>query len=174
MAPTILFVGTYKNRKRGKLLMEIFAKQIRPAIPDAKLWMVCSDAPSPGVEVLGRLSDEELADRYRRAWVFCLPSTYEGFGVPYIEAMASGTPVVVSPNVGAREVLGDGHFGLIATDDELGRELISFLTEPEKRRRFANAGLAGSRRFSWPNVVAQYEQVYAEAPSARLTHRPRK
>ena len=90
--PTILFVGTYEHRKRGRLLMEVFADEVRPTMPDARLWMVCSDAPpAPGVEVLGRLTDEELAERYRRAWVFCLPSTYEGFGVPYIEAMASRT-----------------------------------------------------------------------------------
>ena len=120
-APTILFVGTYRNRKRGRMLMNTFASEIQPAIPDARLWMVCSDAPgAPGVEVLGRLSDEELADRYRRAWVFCLPSSYEGFGVPYIEAMASATAVVATPNVGAKEVLGNGQFGLLTRKHNSG------------------------------------------------------
>ena len=59
------------RKNAGKLLMDVFADQVRPTIPNAKLWMVCSDAPeAPGVErVLGRLSDEELADSYRRAWV---------------------------------------------------------------------------------------------------------
>ena len=107
--PTILFVGTYQNRKRGKLLMEAFGDTILPALPTAKLWMVCGDAPpAPNVAAFGRVPLEKLADLYRRAWVFCLPSSYEGFGVPYIEAMASGTPVVATPNVGAVEVLGDG------------------------------------------------------------------
>ena len=88
--PTILFVGTYQNRKRGKMLMDIFRTQIRPAMADAQLWMVCNDAPiEPGVSVLGLVPLEQLAELYRRAWVFCLPSSYEGFGVPYIEAMAS-------------------------------------------------------------------------------------
>ncbi len=107
--PTILFVGTYDSRKRGRLLVETFTNYVRPRIPDAQLWMVCTDAPaSAGVSVLGRIDDAELADRYRRAWVFCLPSTYEGFGVPYIEALLSGTAVVATSNQGSREVLEEG------------------------------------------------------------------
>src|SRR5690606_8068981 len=75
--PTVLFVGTYERRKRGRLLVEQFHQHVLPKLPEARLWMVCQDAPAaPGVEVLGRLSDDELADRYRRAWVFCLPSSY--------------------------------------------------------------------------------------------------
>ena len=65
--------------------------------------MVTQDAPADpgaGITVLGRLDDEELAREYRAAWVFCLPSSYEGFGIPYAEAMASGTPVVATPNPG--------------------------------------------------------------------------
>ena len=89
--------------------------------------MVTQDAPAdvgPGVEVLGRLDDEALAEAYRRAWVFCLPSDYEGFGIPYAEALASGTPVVATPNVGARYVLDDGRAGVIVDLPELGRALV--------------------------------------------------
>jgi glycosyltransferase involved in cell wall biosynthesis len=160
--PTILFVGTYEQRKRGKMLMEVFEREVRPTIPEAKLWMVCSDAPeSPGVEVLGRLSDEALADRYRRAWLFCLPSTYEGFGVPYIEAMASGTPVVATPNAGALEVLGNGRYGTICPDAELGRRLSGLLSDGPLRETQAAEGLKRARSYSWPSVVAAYEQIYA-------------
>jgi glycosyltransferase involved in cell wall biosynthesis len=161
--PTILFVGTYGQRKRGKLLMDVFAHQIRPEVPDARLWMVCTDAPSaPGVEVLGRLSDAELADRYRRAWAFCLPSTYEGFGVPYIEALASGTPVVATPNPGAIEVLDNGRYGRIVAEAQLGTELTSLLTDERARKTLATAGNARAKRFTWPQVVAKYERVYRE------------
>lgn len=52
--------------------------------------------PDDGVRVLGKVSLERLTEFYRRAWLFCLPSSYEGFGVPYIEAMASGTAVVAT------------------------------------------------------------------------------
>ncbi len=161
--PTILFVGTYRNRKRGKFLVETFQTQIRAAIPDAQLWMVCSDAPpAAGVQVLGRLSDAELADRYRHAWVFCLPSTYEGFGVPYIEALAAGTPVVASPNVGAREVLDEGRFGVLADDALLGAELIALLRDPDRRDRLAVAGEERAQDYAWPIVVKQYETIYRE------------
>src|SRR5581483_8941283 len=123
-------VGTYKNRKRGHLLMEAFTRQIRPAVPEAELWMVCSDAPAaPGVTVHGRVSEKELAELYSRAWVFCLPSSYEGFGVPYIEAMASGTPVVATPNPGSLEVLDGGRCGVIVDPDELGDALIALLRD---------------------------------------------
>jgi glycosyltransferase involved in cell wall biosynthesis len=161
--PTLLFVGTYQNRKRGKLLMEIFARDILPKIPTAKMWMVCSDAPAaPNVEVLGRLSTPELADRFRRAWVFCLPSTYEGFGVPYIEAMASGTPVVASPNVGAKEVLANGKFGIVATDNDLGPAIANLLSSEFERTRYRELGLQRAKEFEWNYIMAQYEKLYEE------------
>ena len=119
--PTILFVGTYGNRKRGHLLAEAFTRIIRPALPTARLWMVCGDAPAAaGIDVLGHVPLEQLTTLYRRAWVFCLPSSYEGFGVPYVEAMASGTPVVATPNVGAKEVLANGKYGVLVGPRDLG------------------------------------------------------
>ncbi len=166
--PTILFVGTYEHRKRGKLLMDVFVREVRPRVPEAQLWMVCSDAPAaPGVEVLGRLSTEELADRYRRAWVFCLPSTYEGFGVPYIEAMASGTAVVATENVGAREVLEDGRWGRIVDDDKLGAALLELLQDRSQREALERAGRERAGVFGWPNVLNAYERIYAEVIGSR-------
>ncbi len=161
--PTILFVGTYERRKRGALLHQTFVDYVLPRVPGARLWMVCNDAPpGPGVEVLGRLSDAELADRYRRAWVFCLPSSYEGFGVPYIEAMASGTAVVASPNLGAREILAGGHYGVVCADDELGRGLVRLLVDDDERERQAERGLLGSRSFGWQGIASRYEDLYRE------------
>lgn len=166
--PTVLFVGTYEQRKRGRLLADVFERSILPRHPDARLWMVCTDAPDrPGVDVLGRLSDDELADRYRRAWVFCLPSSYEGFGVPYIEAMASGTPVVASPNPGAREVLGDGRFGVLADDDDLGDALLRVLDDPALAADLSERGLARATAYSWPSVIDRYEDLYLELLRAR-------
>jgi phosphatidyl-myo-inositol alpha-mannosyltransferase len=97
---------------------------------------------------------------YRRAWVFCLPSTYEGFGVPYIEAMASGTAVVATPNVGAREVTGDGKWGVVAADERLGDELVRLLEDDQERKRLERLGLERSRAFSWERVCERYEAVY--------------
>jgi len=173
--PTILFVGTYGWRKRGALLMERFAAVVRPAMPRARLWMVCEDAPRapgvPGVEVLGRLTDDELADRYRRAWVFCLPSTYEGFGVPYIEALASGTPVVASPNPGAREVLDAGEYGLLVEDDELGPALVGLLTSAEQRADLSARGVARANSYSWDVIAGRYEDTYRAVIEERAARR---
>jgi len=159
--PTILFVGTYKNRKRGELLMRAFARRVRVALPAAQLWMVCSDAPSaPGVTVLGRVGEEQLAGLYRKAWVFCLPSSYEGFGVPYIEAIASGTAVVATPNPGANEVLAHGRFGRIVEPEALGEALVELLQNRGEREGLEARGLQRAREFSWTHVTAQYEALY--------------
>ena len=161
-SPTILFVGTYGNRKRGKLLMDVFARDVLPRLPEAQLWMVCSDAPAAaGVCVLGRISQAELVERYQRAWVFCLPSTYEGFGIPYIEAMAAGTAVVASPNVGAVEVTRNGQDGMIATDDKLGEALLQVLTDEVLRHKLEKAGRERVKEFDLNRVCEKYEEIYA-------------
>ena len=124
--PSVLFVGTYRRRKRGKLLADVFQRDVLHALPTAELWMVCEDAaPQPGVKVLGRVSDDDLAELYRRAWVFCLPSTYEGFGIPYVEAMASGVRSSRRRNPGAVEVTRNGTLGVIVDDDRLGEVLVA-------------------------------------------------
>jgi phosphatidyl-myo-inositol alpha-mannosyltransferase len=168
--PTILFVGSFENRKRGRLLMEHFAAEVRPRVPDARLLMVCDDAPSaPGVEVLGRVSDDDLTALYRSAWVFCLPSSYEGFGIPYVEAMANGCPVVATPNPGAVEVLGHGRFGVLAEPGRLGDALVDLLDDPDRRDLLARRGRERAGDFAWDGVLDAYEQVYAEL----LGRRPR-
>src|SRR5205814_1213559 len=116
--PSILFVGHRLNdRKRASLLLSTFQGAVRARLPQAELWMVLDDKiTAPGVQSFSSLPLEHLADLYRQAWVFCLPSSYEGFGRPYVEAMASGTPVVATRNPGALEVLEGGRFGIVATD----------------------------------------------------------
>lgn len=159
--PTVLFVGTYHNRKRGKLLMGEFEAVIRPALPNAQLWMVCEQAPEAGgVTVFSRIPLEQLTDLYRRAWVFCLPSSYEGFGVPYIEAMASGLPVVATPNPGSIEVLDKGRFGIIAEPANLGNTILELLQNAAERSRLTSMGLERVQAFAWDHIVDQYEVVY--------------
>jgi phosphatidyl-myo-inositol alpha-mannosyltransferase len=162
--PTILFVGTYHNRKRGRLLMDAFERVVRPAVPSAQLWMVCEGAPAaPGVRVFGRVPLDELVNLYRRAWIFCLPSSYEGFGVPYIEAMACGTPVVATPNVGAVEVLDGGKYGVLTDPKRLGDALVQLLGDSARRTQLTAAGVKRSREYAWDRIVDEYERVYADA-----------
>ena len=166
VAPSILMVGSLHGRKRGDLLRRIFHEEIRPVLPNAELWGVCpapDDARDPqqsGEHWLGRVPLDELRDLYRRAHVFCLPSSYEGFGVPYIEAMASGTPVVATPNVGAREVTREGKDGLLCADAQLGKSLLRVLQDEALRMKLREAGLERAQHFRWERVCAQYLDLY--------------
>ena len=161
--PSLLFVGTYHRRKRGKLLVDAFEREILPALPESELWMVCDDAPPrPGVKVLGRVADDELADLYRRAWAFCLPSTYEGFGIPYIEAMASGCPVIATRNPGAVEVTRDGELGVLVEDGELGAAIVRVLKSANVREQLAMNGLRAVGRYDLHAVAAAYEAIYLQ------------
>lgn len=163
-APSILFVGALDSRKRGRWIITEFLERIRPRVPDAELWLVSPDrAGGPGIVSLGALDDAALRDRYRRAWVMCLPSAYEGFGRPYVEAMAAGTAAVASPNPGAREVLDDGRFGVMAGDDALAGAVVALLSDDGRRRAFERSGIARAAQYDWDVVAAAYEGVYARA-----------
>lgn len=159
--PSILFVGTYVQRKRGRLLADVFEQVVHPKLPDAELWLVSEDAPErPGVKIFARLPDADLQELYRRAWVFCLPSTYEGFGIPYIEAMASGTPVVATRNAGAIEVTENGRFGTVVPDDRLAEALMGLLQSPPEREVIADDALRHVQKFSLGSVAERYESLY--------------
>ncbi|SEB83878.1 Glycosyltransferase Family 4 [Paramicrobacterium humi] len=161
--PTVLFVGTWKQRKRGAELARIFAEQVKVEVPESQLRMVTQDAPEhlpEGIVVLGRLSDDELAAEYRRAWVFCLPSLYEGFGIPYAEAMAAGIPVVASPNIGARFVTAEGRFGELSSMADLGATLVDLLKSDDRRAELARASRIRAQEFDLVGVVDRYERVY--------------
>jgi phosphatidylinositol alpha-mannosyltransferase len=165
--PALLFVGTMHGRKRGAMLLDIFRNKIRPQVPNAEFWAVCEEPiEGEGIRWFGRVSMEKLTELYSTATAFCLPSTYEGFGVPYIEAMASGAPVVATPNPGAREITRNGEFGLLAEDYELAGKLLQVLTDKELNARLARLGLQRSRDFGWDKVCADYEALYAPAAAA--------
>jgi phosphatidylinositol alpha-mannosyltransferase len=159
--PVILFVGTTGGRKRGEFLADLFRREIRPRFPSAELWSV-AERPMDGDGIInhGRVSLEKLTHLYQQAWVFCLPSTYEGFGVPYIEAMASGTSVVASQNPGAQEVLDGGRFGILAKDAQIGEEINSLLADAKRRQMYVEQGLERSQTYSWDRVAQQYEAHY--------------
>ena len=163
-APSLLFVGTMHGRKRGAMLLDLFHEKIRPRVPGAEFWAVCEEeVRGEGVRWFGRVTNQKLAELYGQAWVFCLPSSYEGFGVPYIEAMASGTPVVATLNPGAREVTCEGKFGLLCADEELGETLAHVLSDAPLRERLAAAGLLRARDFGWNRICSDYEALYSPA-----------
>jgi phosphatidyl-myo-inositol alpha-mannosyltransferase len=169
--PVVLFVGTWNGRKRGSQLAQIFAAQVRPRVENAELWMVARDAPADageGVRILGELSDVELVDAYQRAWVFCLPSSYEGFGIPYVEAMASRLPVVATRNVGARYVTVEGRYGVLTDLSSLGTCLTEVLLDEGFRKHMADDALQAVDRFSLHRVVDRYVALYHSVLAVNL------
>jgi glycosyltransferase involved in cell wall biosynthesis len=162
--PQVLYVGTWEGRKRGRFIFEQFVERVLPACPKAELIMVCDRQPDhPNVRSVHFPDDETLAALYRSAWVFAYPSVYEGFGIPYIEAMASGTAVLCSPNDGARYVLENGAFGCIAEDASFAGSLIELLSHHEKRGAMIEKGLARAAGFTWSAVAEQHRRIYREA-----------
>ncbi|MDQ6947498.1 MAG: glycosyltransferase family 4 protein [Actinomycetota bacterium] len=161
--PSILFVaGTLAGRKRGTLLLEAFSK-VRSRLPDAHLTIVSHDlVRAEGVTCVSGLSPEALGDLYRRHWVLCSTSSYEGFGVPYIEAMASGLPIVTTTNDGATEILENGRLGAISSANNLHTVLGGMLTDRAMRKQFADAGISAASLYSIDLVVKAYEAIYAD------------
>jgi len=158
--PTILFVGTLAGRKRGTKLIEWFLKYIRPKFPKALLNLVCPPGPEyPGVVYHEGLSPKALAHLYRNAWILASPSLYEGFGLPYVEAMAMGTPVIATPNPGSREILADGKYGLLVDDVEFGPKMVELLADESKRQRLAVLGLERAKAFDLELMLDRYEQL---------------
>lgn len=163
-SPTILFVGTWEGRKRGGLLADAFARHVVPAFPDAQLWMVSDRVDDgPGVRWFDRPDDATVRDLYRRATVFCLPSSYEGLGIPYLEALAAGVPVVTTPNPGATWVLEDGRAGRIVDEDQIGPTLVALLGDAEQRVALVDAGHARVAQFSWEVVCEAHVVAYRRA-----------
>lgn len=172
LAPTVLYLGTWGGRKRGNWMYELFVNRIAPERPDVELRFIADVAPPPHAQVRFERfpTDEALAIAYREAWVFALPSTYEGFGIPYLEAMASGTAVLATMNTGASELIETGRDGLLVNDDEFANSLLHLLRDGEARKRIAASGFIRSRRFTWPDIALAYLDVYDEA--LRLKARP--
>lgn len=159
--PSILFVsGTLKGRKRGALLLDTFAS-VRRSVPEATLTIISSESVCmPGVTSVAGLDPAALGAQYRSHWVLCSTSSYEGFGVPYVEAMASGLPVITTSNAGAREILEDGRLGVICSPDELPGRLRELLTDDSHRMRLAQKGVPAAARYSIHLVVDEYERLY--------------
>ena len=166
--PTILFVaGTLQGRKRGSLLLEAFA-EVRRAVPGARMTIVSRDRVDvPGVTCLSGLAPVELGALYRSHWMLCSTSSYEGFGVPYVEALASGLPVVTTTNDGAREVLRGGDLGVLSSPEELARDIVALIGDGPRREHLAGVGAEAARAYAVDVVAARYEELYSQVAAGR-------
>jgi glycosyltransferase involved in cell wall biosynthesis len=117
----------------------------------------------------------DLPALYSLASVFAFPSWYEGFGLPVLEAMACGTPVVAADNSSLPEVVGDG--GLLvdaSSPDELASALMRLLSNQGLRAALRRTGLAQAAKFTWPlaarSLLAAYKRVQGQAASHYVSH----
>ena len=159
--PSILFIGDLHSRKRGSLLLKLFEEELLLQHPDCTLTVVGPQRCS-GKQVIyaGVLQEEELIAEYQRSWVYCLPSSYEGFGVPALEAMGCGTAVVGTKNAGIAEIISHDRNGLICETGELGKTLAVILSDHARRERICKEGLSTVQRFDIRRVAELYEALY--------------
>jgi glycosyltransferase involved in cell wall biosynthesis len=121
-----------------------------------------NSAPEPpGVRELGRLTDEELVEAYRRCDMVVFASLYEGFGLPILEAQAMGRPVITS-NFGAmREAAGDGALLVDPYSvDEIREAILRIKNEPALREELVRKGRENAERFRADAIALKYAQIY--------------
>jgi glycosyltransferase involved in cell wall biosynthesis len=170
---TILFVGAIQKRKNVTRLVKAFEK----VEPGWKLVLAGSQgygadetlaalAASPrrnDIEIAGFITPEQLAQLWRRAAVFAFPSLDEGFGIPVLEAMAHGVPVLTSNCSALPEVAGDA---AVLVDplsvESIGSGLTQLMTKPQLRDELSRRGRARAENFSWNQSLEKTWSVYGE------------
>jgi glycosyltransferase involved in cell wall biosynthesis len=173
----ILFVGTIEPRKNLTALLKGYAllkKRIHPprlVVAGAKGWH--HEKVLSAVEELdlradvifpGYIPQEELPLWYNAAELFIYPSLYEGFGLPPLEAMACGTPVITSNTSSLPEVVGEA--GILVNPDsveEIGEAMQRLLTDNSLRAEMKRKGLDRAREFSWQEAARGTVKVYEQA-----------
>jgi glycosyltransferase involved in cell wall biosynthesis len=173
----VLYAGNVKPHKNLERLIEAFQLVRGRGLDHLKLVLIGDDISKYAslrravhrhqlhkyVRFLGYLPEETLAVMYRLAGVFVFPSLYEGFGLPPLEAMASGTPVVTSNVSSLPEVAGDAAALVDPYDPRsIADGIYRVLTDDRLRRELRTKGLARARQFSWEASVRRVREIYGE------------
>lgn len=168
--PYLLFVSQIQPRKNIIRLVEAF-EQLRQSIPELQLviaggygWLkqpilkrIFHSPAHEHIILAGHVPDELLPALYWHAEVFTLPSLYEGFGIPLLEAQACGTPVVTSNVSSMPEIVGDSAVLIDPNDTE---SLVAGLRDALKNKEeLSRKGLANSQKFTWDNCAKQTLQI---------------
>ena len=166
--PIVLSVGAVQKRKNTARLIEAFRAMPAPW----KLMLagstgygaeeIMADA-GPRVEITGYVTDEQLAALYARASIFAFPSLDEGFGIPALEAMSAGVPVIASNTSALPEVCGEAAILVDPLDvDQLASELQRLAADPDLRSQIAKRGRSRAAEFTWDLAVEKTWGVYRE------------
>ena len=186
----ILYAGNIKPHKNLERLIDAFYRLRQSDIGDVKLLIIGDEISKYAtlrravhryqlhkhVRFLGFVPDETLAALYRLASVFVFPSLYEGFGLPPLEAMASGTPVVTSNVSSLPEVVGDAAVLIDPYDaDSIAEGIRRVLTDEAVAGALRHKGLLRAREYSWERSVQRVLEIYEgkhanlPAPSTAVT-----
>ena len=176
-SPFILYAGNIKPHKNVDRLIEAFSILRRRGVEDVKLLIIgdeISKYPNlrrlvhrfqlhQHVRFLGFVPDATLAVLYRLASVFVFPSLYEGFGLPPLEAMAAGAPVITSNVSSLPEVVGDAALLIDPMDaGAIADAMARVLGDAALRADLVRRGHERVKAFSWERSVARIREVYAE------------
>jgi len=163
----ILFVGVQWELKGGPQLVEAFAK-VRGRHPDATLTIVgCSpDVTGPGIEVVGRVSQQEVSKYLAKASCFCMVSRREAFGIAYIEAMHAGLPVIASDLGAAPDFVINGQTGFLVDPDDidaLAERMDELIGNPNKCRSMGEqARKLAQSEYTWEKTQRKmYKAIYS-------------
>ena len=177
----ILFIGTIEPRKNLAGLLRAYERLIAIR-PDAPRLVVAGRVPPQHasaatdlggrVDYCGYVSDDERLRLYREASMLIMPSLDEGFGLPALEAMTIGLPVVASNRGSLPEVLGGAGL-LVEPDDADGTAaaMARVLAEPATRQRMTDAGVARSRAFRWDTMAERVLDTFHAAIERRRSSR---
>ena len=176
--PFVLFVGTLKPHKNLSVLLSAMSEVNRrggiarqnlviAGRSDEKHPEIGKNAGSyPFAKLIGEVSDADLPALYSAADAFVLPSLYEGFGLPVLEAMACGTPVIVSNASSLPEVAGAAAMTFEPTRvDALAELLYTVLENKSLRQKMSTDGLERAKRFSWKKTAEETLRVYEKVLS---------
>lgn len=181
----LLFLGTLEPRKNLPVLLQAYARltattrrAVHLVLAGGKGWMyddifrqVKQLDLADTVHFPGYLPAEELALWYNAADVFVYPSVFEGFGLPVVEAMACGTPVVVSDVSSLPEAAGDTGYRLPPDQPDAWTEALAHVVRDAGwRAREGQRGRAHAARFTWANTAAQTVASYRRALHLPETH----
>jgi glycosyltransferase involved in cell wall biosynthesis len=175
--PFILYAGNVKPHKNLERLIEAFHIVRQAGLDHLKLVLIGDDISRYAalrravhqhqlhkyVRFLGYMPEETLAVMYRLASVFVFPSLYEGFGLPPLEAMASGTPVVTSNVSSLPEVAGDAALLVDPLDArDIAEGIHRVLMDADLRSGLRARGAVRARQFSWEASARRVREIYAE------------